>query len=265
MADTGENKQNSFADTGLAWWRDIRLALKALTILPNPGLGEHGPEADASAQRAFPIAGLVIGVIVAAVFAVAMDLKLWKLASSILAIGALVVLTGTRTEMGVAAFSDALYRKAQNKDRIADMAHPHLGVHGLLALLFQVSLKVALIMAAASTKEAAAALIAASAAARTVLPLVTYNLPAVVGLAETPTTVKPTRDAVWTAGALGVAFVLLFLGPLAGFAALLFGGVVGAAAAWRIKHELGGYTQESLAVVLSATEIAVLIAAIVIA
>lgn len=263
----GENPQAYLAHTSLAWWRDIQTALATLTILPIrvPEAAEGAEGADRSGVgRAFPIAGLIIGVIAAAVFAAAMDLKLWRLVSAIAAIMVIVVLTGTRNEMGVAAFADALYRKSKPKDRVASMDHTHLGVHGLLAILFMVTLKIGLIAAAATTIDSAAALIAASVAARTALPLTTFNLPLAAGAVEGPLTVKASRDAMWTAVALGIAFVLLFLGPLTGFVALAFGGLVGAAAAWRVRHELGGYTLEGLAVVVSATEIAVLVAAVII-
>lgn len=264
MAENGDKPQPYLTHTSLAWWRDIQIALATLTILPIRVSGDVSSDDRASSGRAYPIAGLVIGVIAAAIFAAAMDLKLWRLVSAIAAILIIVVLTGTRNEMGVAAFADALYRKSKPKDRVASMDHTHIGVHGLLAILFMVTLKIGLIAAAATTVDSAAALIAASAAARTALPLSTYNLPRAAGAAEGPLTVKASRDAMWTALALGIAFVLLFLGPLTGFVALAFGGLVGAAAAWRVRHELGGYTVEGLAVVVSATEIAVMLAAVII-
>jgi adenosylcobinamide-GDP ribazoletransferase len=264
MAENGDKPQPYWANTSLAWWRDIQIALATLTILPIRMPEGVKSEDTASAGRAYPIAGLVIGVIAAAIFAAAMDLKLWRLVSAIVAILVIVVLTGTRSEMGVAAFADALYRKSKPKDRVASMDHMHIGVHGLLAILFMVTLKMGLIAAAATTVDSAAALIAASAAARAALPLTTYNLPLAAGAAAIPVSVKASRDGMWTALALGIAFVLLFLGPLSGFVALAFGGLVGAAAAWRVRHELGGYTPEGLAVVLSATEIAVMLAAVII-
>ena len=264
MAENGDNKQNVISETGIAWWRDIQIALAALTIIP---IRRSNPPTDkeiATAMRAFPIVGLAIGLVAAAVYAAAYNLQLWSLASAILAIGTIVILTGARAEVGVAAFSDALYRKATAKERVADMKTAGLGVHGLLALLFLVTLKIALVAAVANSREAAAALVAAAVGARAILPLATFNLSPLADLDPGPLTVVPTREAAWTTGALGVAFVLLFLGPVAGIAAILFGAVAGAAAAWRMRHELGGYSTEGLAVVLSATEIAVLIAAVVI-
>jgi len=264
MAENDDNKQNVISETGIAWWRDIQIALAALTIVPIRRANPPSDEEIATAMRAFPIVGLAIGLIAAGVYAIAFNLQLWSLASAILAIGAVVILTGARAEVGVAAFSDALYRKATPKERVADMKNAGLGVHGLLALLFLVTLKIALVAAVANSREAAAALVAAAVAARAILPLATFNLAPLKNLDPSPLTVVPTREAVWTTGALGVAFVLLFLGPIAGFAAILFGVAAGAAAAWRMKHEIGGFSTEGLSVVLSATEVAVLIAAVVI-
>jgi len=260
----GDTTQNVISETAIGWWRDIQIAIAVLSIVPLRRAKPPNDEEIATAMRAFPIAGLAIGLISAGVYAAAFNLQLWSLASAILAVGAAVVLTGARSEVGVAAFSDALYRAATPKARVADMKKAGLGVHGLLALLFMFTLKIALVAAMANSREAAAALIAAAVAARAVLPLATYNLAPLTDFDPGPLTVVPSREAVWTTGALGVAFVLLFLGPAAGIAALLFGSIVAAAAAWRLRHEIGGYSTEGLAMVLSATEIAVLIAAVVI-
>lgn len=264
MAENGDKKQNVISETGIAWWRDILIALAALTVVPVRRANPPSDEEIATAMRAFPIVGLALGLIAAAVYAGAFNLQLWSLVSAILAVGVVVVLTGARAEVGVAAFSDALYRKASAEERVADMKTGHLGVHGLLALLFLVTLKIALIAAVANSREAAAALVAAAVGARAILPLATFHLSPLTDHDPGPLTVVPTREAAWTTGALGVAFVLLFLGPIAGIAAIAFGAVAGAAAAWRLRHEIGGYSTEGLAVVLSATEIAILIAAVVI-
>ena len=264
MAENGDSRQNVISETAISWWRDILIALNALTIVPVRRANPPSDKEIATAMRAFPIIGLAIGLAAAAVYSAAFNLQLWSLASAILAVGAIVILTGARAEVGVAAFSDALYRKASAEERVADMKSAGLGVHGLLALLFLVTLKIALIAAVANSREAAAALVAAAVAARAILPLATFHLSPLADLDSGPLTVVPTREAAWTTGALGVAFVLLFLGPIAGIAAIAFGAVAGAAAAWRLRHEIGGYSTEGLAVVLSATEIAVLIAAVVI-
>ncbi len=264
MAENGKNKQNVISETGIGWWRDIQIALAALTIIPVRRANPPTDDEISVAMRAFPIVGLVIGLVAAAVYAGAFNLHLWSLVSAILAIGSIVVLTGARVEVGVAAFSDALYRKATAKERVADMKTVGLGVHGLLALLFLLTLKIALVAAVANSREAAAALVAAAVAARAILPLATFNLSPLADLDPGPLTVVPNREAAWTTGALGVAFVLLFLGPVAGIAAIAMGAIAGAAAAWRLRHEIGGYSTEGLAVVLSAAEIAVLIAAVVI-
>ena len=98
MAENGDNKQNVISETGIAWWRDIQIALAALTIIP---IRRSNPPTDkeiATAMRAFPIVGLAIGLVAAAVYAAVFNLQLWSLASAILEIGAIVILTGANRQ-----------------------------------------------------------------------------------------------------------------------------------------------------------------------
>lgn len=247
-----------------AWGTDLEVALAALTVLPLRRKNPPSPEESARAMRAYPVVGLTIGVLAAVIYWVAMRLGLWSLASAVIAVGALVVMTGTRAEVGVAAFADALYHKNTPKDRLDYMRAPRLGVHGLLALLFLVTLKIGLIAAAVLPRDAGAALISAVVAGRAVIPVVVYNMRPSPKAPQHPWTARPGQEAVWTGALLGIAFMLLFLGAKVGIAALIFGALVAALAAWRVRHELGGHPPEGIAVVLSATEVAVLIAAVVI-
>lgn len=272
MTGTGDDGQDSLWKMLLerwqrlqrAWGADLEVAFGALTVLPFRRKNPPSPEEAAHATRAYPVVGLTAGVLAAVIYWIAMSLGLWSIASAVIAVGALVIMTGTRAEVGVAAFADALYHKTAPKDRVDYMRTPHLGVHGLLALLFLVTLKIGLIAAAVLPRDAGAALIAAVVAGRAVIPVVIYNMPQSGKAQQHPWTARPDQETVWTGALLGIAFMLLFLGAKVGIAALAFGALVAALAAWRVRHELGGHAPEGMAVVLSATEIAVLLAAVVI-
>lgn len=256
---TAENPYlKAAADTARLWWQHIRIAISALTIVPAAKHLAGKPEAAGSALRAFPLIGLMIGVVVGGIYAAAVWIGGLGFVGAVVAIAALVVMTGTRIEIGVSAFADALYRESDPAKRIAFMAKPSLGVHGLLALLFMVTLKIGLVAAASAPHEAVAALIAALVGSRAIVPLVSYAVSPVVRHKATAFTARPSRDAMWIAAALGALLVLLFLGPGSGFAALAFGCLIAALATWRVKHEIDGYNAEGLAVIISATEIAIL-------
>jgi adenosylcobinamide-GDP ribazoletransferase len=132
-----------------------------------------------------------------------------------------------------------------------------------LALLFDVALRIALVAAFDSMRDGTAALIAAAAASRAAMPVAMHLLPPAAGSAPGPWSVTPTQEAVWTAGALGVAFAFLFLGPGGGILAALLGIGAVAGAVWLIRRLIGGHTPAALAFVQQATEIAILAAALI--
>ena len=83
-------------------------------------------------------------------------------------------------------------------------------------LLFDVALRIALVAAFATMRDATSALIASAAASRAAIPVAMHLLPPAEGSAPGPWSAAPSQEALWTAGALGVAFAFLFLGPGSG-------------------------------------------------
>ena len=260
MADMPEPEPSPRADAGSAWWRDLRAAAALLTVAPDDVAAGAAPSA---ALRAFPVIGLGLGVIAAVVYALGLGLRFHEPASAVLAIGALALLTGARHEIGFAAFLESL--AAGDRDtRRAIAAVGRLGERGILVLLFDAALRIALVAAFSSMRVGTAALVAAAAASRAAMPVAMHLLAPAAGAAAGPWSVRPTQEAVWTAGALGVAFVFLFLGPGGGVLAAALGIAVVAGAVWLIRRLIGGHTPAALSFIQQTAEIAVLAGALIV-
>lgn len=246
------------------WWHDFRIAVGFLTILP------LGPSADLDdhrtglrfGARAFPIAGLVVGLFGALVYAIANMLRLPPEAAAFIAIGAMTVFTGALHEDGLADMADGAMARQQMADRLAVMRDSRIGTFGTLALIIVVGIKTGTITAIGWADQVAPLLIGCAAASRAVLPaMMRFMKPARAdGLAFTVG--RPEENQVILSLLLGAAFALLFLGPFAGLVAIIAGGCAAALVGWIANKRLGGVTGDVLGAAQQATETTMMLAVI---
>ena len=113
---------------------DLPAAIGLLTRLPIPVPQERAMERGAAAAWAYPLAGLVIGVILAASVSVLswVGLPVGIVAALVLAIGAIV--TGAMHEDGLADSADGLWGGWDRARRLEIMKDSSVGVYGVLAL-----------------------------------------------------------------------------------------------------------------------------------
>ncbi len=234
-------------------------AVQFLTRLPVPHLEDFAPEWLDRGVKYFPLAGLVVGAICAAVLLAAS--ALWNgVLPALLAVAAGIAATGAFHEDGFADFFDAMGGTTREA-RLAIMKDSRLGTFGVLALGIAVALKV-FALAALPAAVAAAALVAAHAAARFtaigVMPFLPYAGDASTGKA------KPLATNITVFGlAIAACFALppLLLLPLgAGLTACLAGFIAAVFMAWRAKRLLGGFTGDVLGAIEQSYEIAFLLA-----
>src|SRR5690349_4417771 len=90
----------------LGWIAETRLALAFLTRLPLPLPAELGAQRIGSAVRAFPLVGGLVGGFGAFVYTVSDLLGMSPTVSALLAIAAMVMLTGGLHEDGLADTAD---------------------------------------------------------------------------------------------------------------------------------------------------------------
>ncbi|MBT5047833.1 MAG: adenosylcobinamide-GDP ribazoletransferase [Rhodospirillaceae bacterium] len=245
--------------TGL--WQELKLCLGLLTRLPTGLTGIESPEIMARASRWFPLVGLLVGGLSAAVLYGGAVLDLPNSAAALIALGASILLTGALHEDGLADTADGLGGGHDRDSRLAIMRDSHIGTYGVLALILSVGLRWSALVALMgnSVGAAMAALIVAASVSRLV-PVMLMNVlsPArrdgmAVGAGS------PAGPAVRLACALALgslfflshwpAMVLTIIAALAVFVAL------GAFAVRRI----GGQTGDVLGASQQGTEVLVLL------
>ncbi|MBM3611352.1 MAG: adenosylcobinamide-GDP ribazoletransferase [Alphaproteobacteria bacterium] len=235
---------------------EARLALILLTRLPAGRLADPVPPI-ASAAWAFPLVGLVVGVIGWAAQAGALALGLGAVPAALLALGAMILATGALHLDGLADLADGLGGGRDRVHALEIMRDSRIGTYGALALILAVGLGAA----ALSRSEGGAppvAFLLAAVASRLAMTAAIVWLPAARsdGLGQDAAGIS---WAVLVPGALVCGALIYVAGPGA------VGALVGAAAAagivaWRSHERLGGQTGDVLGAVQVSAEIVCLLA-----
>jgi adenosylcobinamide-GDP ribazoletransferase len=253
MVDT-ESKQPS---TARRFARDLRVATTFLTRLPVRGA--EGVLADAC--WAFPLVGLLVGMIGGTVFGLALWFGLPSLPAALLALAAMATITGALHEDGLADTADGFGGGATPLQRLEIMRDSRSGAFGVLALIFSVALRATALAAIADTPVAIGALVAAGALSRGLLPAMMCALPLASRNGLAAAAGRPDSGAAWTAGACGVAAALVLLGVETGIGALVLSAVAISGLASLARRKIGGYNGDTLGAAQQISEIAVLVAA----
>lgn len=229
------------------------VALGFLTRLPMPRV--EADEADfARAIRLYPVAGLVIGMIVACAGWLGARVDPWT--GALAALVAWVWATGALHLDGLADLSDGLGAAHGDRSRLlAVMADPHIGSFGVVSLTMQLLAKLVLLHALPPAAWPVVALIPAAARvgplvwARLLTPLRPGGLGAMVA--------KAVRLADMIGWILATLVLGLFHPPLA-IAPI----VIVALSLW-FRRKLGGVTGDVHGAGIELTETALLLAAVV--
>lgn len=254
---------NSILETARGWGRDSLLAARFLTRLPTGSAGTIDDGRPLSeAARAFPLVGLLVGLIAGSGLWVGGLLGLPPLLSALLGIGLGVLATGALHEDGLADTADGLGvgLGGSRDDALAAMRDSRIGAFGTLALIFSVGIRAAALSGMYDDAAALVALIASAVLARATLPAIMAGFAPArqdgLGFGAG----RPDTDGVATAAVLGILLALLLVGFQAGAAAAL-GAAAGAGLLARFAaRRLGGITGDVLGAAEQAAEIGALLA-----
>ena len=254
-----------------SWWQDLFLVLSFFTRLTVGFLAPKAPEPSpgtesvplqlrlGEAARAFPLAGLVVGLAGGLVYWIAFTIGLSGLLAAFLAVAATAALTGALHEDGWADFADGLGCRGDRIRKLAAMKDSHIGSFGVLALIFATGVKTVALAQLDTPDRVATALVAAHVLSRAVLPLAMRSLPLATSQGLAVMAGRPRVQGVYVALALGfvIAFFAVFLPAaiVAIIVAVVAAALIGAIA----KKQFGGYTGDVLGAIEQVAEIAVLI------
>jgi adenosylcobinamide-GDP ribazoletransferase len=231
----------------------LYLAMSFLTRLP---LGMHdtpAPGALARAMGVFPLVGIVVGGIGAAVYGLIHQL-LPAGASAVVALAATMLVTGALHEDGLADTADGFGGGADRDRKLAIMRDSRIGTFGVLALVVTFALRVIALAEIGDSLTVAGALIASHALSRgaipvgmqALMPARTDGLGAHAG--------QPSSVQIGIAITLAVAAAALVLPASAALAALA-GATIGMMAVVGLaQFQIGGYTGDVLGAIEQSAE-----------
>ena len=223
---------------------DLVAAFGLLTRLPLPR-GIAASSTGASVW-AWPVVGLVIGVIGAAGYTLAFQRGLSPMLAGLVAVIATVVATGGFHEDGLADTADGIGGGATPERRLLIMKDSRIGSFGALALIASVGVRVGALAELGEPRLVAPALIVAAVLGRAAMPgVVLLSAPARPGgLGAALGALDRKRVAIGWGIALLLCLVMARPHEMleAIFATLL----VAAAMAWVGVRNLGGYTGDTL-------------------
>jgi adenosylcobinamide-GDP ribazoletransferase len=236
-------------------------AMQFLTRLPTPRLAGFEPDWITRAARYYPLAGQLVGLLIAVVWLVAS--RFWPgLPAAVLAVAAGVAITGGFHEDGLADTADGLGGGQDPARRLAVMKDSRIGGYGALALILALAARCAL-LAGLSPGAGALALVAAHGAARAAASVAMAALPYAGDIDAAK--VKPAaRRVTWPEAAVAAAlggWPLLLLGPAKALLALVLIATAASAIALSARRLIGGITGDILGAVEQLAEVAALMGA----
>lgn len=214
------------------------------------------------AAWAFPIAGLVVGLLGAAVYALAHKMGLPPLPASALAVVATMLATGCLHEDGLADTADGFGGGADREQKLAIMRDSRIGTYGVCALTISLVLRVGALASLPGAHAVVWALIASHAAARACMPALMLLLPPARSDGLSHDAGQPPGEAAAAAAAIGFVILIFGLDFGRGLLALIVLAMIVALSAWLAKRQIGGQTGDVLGALEQAGEIAVLLVAL---
>jgi adenosylcobinamide-GDP ribazoletransferase len=242
-------------------WAEIRRALGFLTRLPLGTFAESEEMPLAQASWAFPLTGIVIGLLGGIAYAIAALIGLPANAAALAALAAAALVTGALHEDGLADTADGFGGGATRADKLEIMRDSRIGAYGVLALIFSIGLRWSALAALAASGRVMAALIAAHAVSRGLLPLVLRGFEPARADGLGATAGRPDPALAWSAAGIAAIVSIFALDFLPGIAALIAAAIVVALIAAIARRQIGGYTGDTLGAIEQGGEIAMLLAA----
>ncbi len=248
-------------DDATRWWDEFRLAAAFLTRLPLGPTVLAGEMPLAPASWAFPLVGIVVGLLGGLGYALAAWLNIPPLPAALIAVGVTIAVTGGLHEDGLADTADGFFGGAERGEKLAIMRDSRTGNFGVLALILSVGLRATALATIGHGGRVAAALVAAHAIGRGFLPLVLRALEPALADGLGAAAGRPEATMAWLAAGLAVPIALVALDFGAGVVALLAAALVMALSASVAQRQIGGYTGDVLGALEQGGETVVLLVA----
>jgi adenosylcobinamide-GDP ribazoletransferase len=246
------------------WLQDRAQELKAsLAFCTRLPLARTTPEkAIAKAAWALPLAGLVVGLVGALVYALSHRLGLPAWPAAALTVAATLVVTGALHEDGLADTADGFGGGNTRQQKLDIMRDSRTGAYGVCALVLSILLRVAALASLADTHAVVWALIASHSAARAAMPILMWLLPPARADGLSHDAGRPPGESVAAGAAIAFVLLLFCLYPMRGVIATLLLVAVVALTAWLSSRQIDGQTGDVVGALEQVAEIVVLLVAV---
>ncbi|MGI9462349.1 MAG: adenosylcobinamide-GDP ribazoletransferase, partial [Aestuariivirgaceae bacterium] len=228
--------------------------------------GLHRPLS--AAVRGFPIAGALIGAIGGLTLMAAQSAGLPATAAAVVALLAIVLVTGGLHEDGLADVADGFGSGAEKDRKLEIMRDSRIGTYGVLALIFVVLIKVACLATIVNDAPAIwhvpVLLVATGALSRTFVVLMMHRLPAARQDGRSVEAGRPPDTAVNQSLAAGMIICAAAMWLACGWWTIIASALAGSIAYYIVKrramYHIGGQTGDVLGAVQQSTETAMFMA-----
>ncbi len=211
---------------------ELKASIVFCTRLPLLRATPIAGSAIAKAAWAFPIAGVVVGVIGAVVYVLAHKFGLPAWPAAALAVAATMLVTGCLHEDGLADAADGFGGGQTREQKLEIMHDSRIGVYGVCALTMSLLLRVGALASLPSAHAVVWALIASHAAARAAMPALMLVLPPARSDGLAFDAGRPPGEAVAGAAVIGFLILAICLHLGHGILALIVLAVIVALMAW---------------------------------
>lgn len=249
---------------------DLAHCVRFYSRLPVPALpweqDAHAPPSFPRLLRMIPVAGLVLGLLPAAVLGLALALDLGPWLAATLSVAAMVLTTGALHEDGLADTADSIGGITREK-RLEIMRDSRIGSFGASALFLVLALRIGALAALASRIDGGAmvaAILIIASLSRTAGLMALVFLPPARADGMSQSVGQPALSTFWRVAGIAAA-VAAVLGALSGLPAagivlmLLLSGLSGLVLTRFAKGHLGGQTGDIAGAAQQVAEIAALI------
>jgi adenosylcobinamide-GDP ribazoletransferase len=247
-----------------AYVLDTARAVAFLSRIPMPAWVFAGDDGKLSRTvRAFPLAGLLIGILPAAVFLVLLGLRADRLMSALVAMAVLTIITGALHEDGLADAADGVGGGRDREQALLIMKDSRIGSYGAIALILSFALRataLAAISREAPPLAAALAIPVCTCLGRAALVWHWHRLPPAKPDGVAAAAGRPgegaTHFALVSACLFAAIIIWPFLGLLPFVCSLLAVGIAVLAFTLYIRRKLSGHTGDTLGAAEQISEIA---------
>jgi adenosylcobinamide-GDP ribazoletransferase len=216
----------------------------------------------ANAAWAFPVVGLIVGLIGALVYLLAHRLGLPAWPAATLSVVATLLVTGALHEDGLADTADGFGGGDSREKKLDIMRDSRTGAYGVCALVLVLLLRIGTLASFTDAHGVVWALIASHSAARAAMVMLMWLLPPARSDGLSFAAGGPPGQGVAAAAAIAVIVLLFCLHPVRGAMAALVLIATVALMAWLAMRQIDGQTGDVLGATEQVGEIAVLLVAV---